>query len=120
MKIRFSSCLVCDCVSTTAPLARIAASSLSAIAGDDECFFLVGADDVVVERCAEHDVAAGLVQIGRFIDDDRRVARPGADRPLAAFHRRFDDASPAGDNDQPNAGMHHRALAPIPASARPS
>ena len=53
-------------------------------AGDDEHFLLGDAQQVVVVRAAVNDAAGGVVEIGRFIDDDRRIARPGDDRPLAA------------------------------------
>ena len=108
--MRFSSCLVCDCGEDGRAVGSHHGEQLVGDAGDGERFFLVGADDVVVERRAEHDVAARLLEVGRFVDDDRRIAGAGADRPLAALHRRLDDARPAGDDDQANAGMHHERL----------
>ena len=50
---------------------------------DDEDFLLGDAEQIVVVRAALDDRAGGAVEIGRFIDDDRRIARPGDDRPLA-------------------------------------
>ena len=60
---------------TTAPARRHRPHQLVGDARHDQHFLLVGADDVVVGRGAEDDVAAGLVDVGRLVDDDRRVAR---------------------------------------------
>ena len=49
--------------------------------------------------------AGGAVEIGRFVDDDRRIARPGDDRPLAAVHGRPGDGRSAGDADQVDVAM---------------
>ena len=51
---------------------------------DDEDFFLGDAQQVVVVGRAGDDGPGGAVEVGRFVDDDRRIARPGDDGPLAA------------------------------------
>ena len=50
---------------------------------DDEDFFLGDAEQIVVVGGPLDDRPGGAVQVGRFVDDDRRIARPGHDRPLA-------------------------------------
>ena len=49
--------------------------------------------------------AGGAVEIGRFVDDDRRIARPGDDGPLAAVQRRPGDGRAAGDADHLHAAV---------------
>ena len=71
--------------SRTAPARSIAANILSNTVADDEHFFLGDAEQIVVVRAALDDASRGAIQIGRFIDDHRRIARPGDDRPLASF-----------------------------------
>ena len=66
----------------------MAASIASNTWFDDEHFLLGDAQQVVVVGGAEDDRAGGAVQVGRFIDDDGRVARPGHDRPLRLPHGR--------------------------------
>ena len=53
----------------------------------DEHDLLVDADDVVVERGAADDVAARPLDVGGRVDDGRRVARAGGDRPLVRPER---------------------------------
>ena len=77
---------------------------------DGEDLLLVGADDVVVERTAEDDVAAGLLEIGRFIHDDRRVAGSGADGSLPAGHRRSHNGDASGHGQQTDILMAHDLL----------
>src|ERR1051326_287429 len=77
---------------------------------DDERLFLVGADDGVVGRGAEDDVARGLVEVGGLVDDDGRIAGAGADRALAAEHRLADDVGAAGDDDEAHAAVFHQLL----------
>ncbi len=48
---------------------------------------------------------AALSKIGRFVDDDRRIARAGDDRSLAAVQRRSADGRSAGDADQGDIAM---------------
>ena len=87
------------------PAVAIDAMSASAIDATAMTLLLVDADDVVVGRGAEDDVAARLVDVGGLVDDDRRVARAGADRALAAGHRRLDDRAAAGDDEQADAAF---------------
>ena len=47
----------------------------------------------------------GAVQVGRFVDDDGRIARPGDDRPLRLLHGRPGHGRPAGDADQVDVAM---------------
>jgi hypothetical protein len=77
---------------------------------DREHLLLVGADDVVVEGGAAHDVAPRLAEVGSLVDHYRRIAGPGADRALAARHRRLDDGRAAGDHQELDAGVAHDAL----------
>ncbi len=51
-------------------------------AGDGEDFLLADAQQVVVVGAAGDDRPGGVVQVGGFIDDDRRIARPGDDGSL--------------------------------------
>ncbi len=55
---------------------------------DDDGLLLVDADDVVVERVAEDDVAPRLLDVRRGVDDRGRVAGAGADGALAASSSR--------------------------------
>ena len=50
---------------------------------DDEHFLLGDAEQIVVVGGALDDRTGGAVQVGRFVDDDGRIARPGDDCPLA-------------------------------------
>ena len=49
------------------------------------------------------DAFGGLVEIRGFVDDDRRIARAGADGFLARGHRGFHDGGAAGDDEQAHA-----------------
>ena len=71
--------------------------SLSKIAFDGEDFLLADAEEVVVVGAALDDRLGGVVQVGGLIDDDRRIARPGDDRPLLGSQRRPRDGRAAGD-----------------------
>ena len=66
----------------------------------DEDLLFGDAEQIVVVRTAFDDAACGAVEIGGFIDDDGRIARPGDDRPLGLLHGRLGDARPAGDDEQ--------------------
>ena len=79
----FVSASISRAFSRTAPARSIAAIISSKTLGDDEDFLLGDAEQVVVVRAALNDAAGGVVEIGRFVDDDRRIARPGDDGPLA-------------------------------------
>ena len=72
---------------------------------DGEDLLLGDAEQVVVVGAALDDAAGGAVEVGRFIDDDGRIARPGDDRPLRLLHGRPGHARPAGDADQVDVGM---------------
>ncbi len=91
--------------SRTAPARSIAASIASNTLADDEDFLLGDAEQVVVVGAAVNDRPGGVVEIGRLVDDDRRIARPGDDRPLADLQRRPGDGRAAGDADQLDAAV---------------
>ena len=48
----------------------------------------------------DDDRLGGVVQAGRGVDDDRRIARPGDDRPPLAGQRRPGHGRAAGDDQQ--------------------
>ena len=87
-------------VSRTAPARSIAAIMRVEDLFDDEDFLFGDAQQVVVVGAALDDRAGGAIQVGRFIDDDRRIARPGDDRPFRLLHGRAGDGRPAGDAEQ--------------------
>ena len=64
---------------------------------DDEHLLLGDAQEVVVVAAALDDRPGGAIEVGGFVDDDGRVARPGDDRPLRLLHGRPGDAGAAGD-----------------------
>ena len=92
--------------STSAALSRTApARSMAAISAienllDGEDLLLGDAQQVVVVGAALDDAAGGAIEVGRFIDHHRRIARPGDDRPLGLLHGRPGHGRPAGDADQ--------------------
>ena len=47
----------------------------------------------------------GVLQAGRLVDDDRRIARPGDDRPPLARQGRPGHGGAAGDDQQPDAAV---------------
>ena len=51
---------------------------------DGEDFLFADAEQVVVVGGPLDDRAGGVFQVGRFVDDDRRIARAGDDRPFLA------------------------------------
>ena len=72
---------------------------------DAEHFLLGDAQQVVVVGGALDDALRGVVEVGRFVDDDRRIAGAGDDRPLAAVERRAGDGRAAGDADRRDAAV---------------
>ena len=52
-------------------------------AGDNENFFFGDAQQIVVVGPAANNASGGVVEIGRFIDDNGWIARTGDDCPLA-------------------------------------
>ena len=64
---------------------------------DGKDLLLADAENVVVEAAPVDDVACGLGQIGRFIDDHRRIARAGDDGLFGAAQRGLGHARPACD-----------------------
>ena len=56
-----------------------------------EDLLFTDAEKIVVVRRAFDDGRRGILEAGRFIDDDWRISRPGDDRPLA---RRFQGRGP--------------------------
>ncbi len=72
---------------------------------DDEDFLFGDAQQVVVVRTPLDDALGGVVQIGRLVDDHRRVARAGNDRSFAAVQRRSSHRGSARHADQRNVAM---------------
>ena len=64
--------------------------------------------------------AGGPIQVGRFVDHDRRIARAGHDRPFAAVECRAGHRGTAGDADQRHVAVLEDRCRPTPASARRS
>ena len=77
---------------------------------DRDDFFFVDAHDVVVEGSAGDDVAGGVLEVGRRIDNDRRIAGPGANRTLAAGHCLAHDTAASGHSKEANALVPHEFL----------
>ena len=67
--------------------------------------FVGDAEQVVVEGGTLDDRAGGAVEVGGFIDDDGRIARPGDDCPLGLLEGRLGHARPAGDANQVDAAV---------------
>ena len=67
---------------------------------DGKDLLLADAENVVVESPSVDDVARSLGQIGRFIDDHRRIARAGDDGLFGAAQRGLGHAWAAGDQQQ--------------------
>ena len=68
--------------------------------GHGEDLLLADAEQVVVERPADDDRLGRVVQAGGGVDDDRRIARPGDDRPPLAGQRGPGDGRAAGHDQQ--------------------
>src|SRR5690606_23326799 len=64
---------------------------------DNEDFLFADAQQIVVVRTAANDRLSRSIEIGRFINDDRWIARAGDDRALAAVEGRSSDRGAAGD-----------------------
>ena len=71
---------------------------------------LAGADRAVVERFACDNFTDGVVQVRRMLHQHRDVARPHAERRLAARIRRLDDAVAAGGEDYACALVTHQRV----------
>ncbi len=85
---------------------------------DGENLLFANAKEVVVVTAADDDGAGGVVEVGRFIDHDRRIARPGNDGPLGASQGRPTDGGSAGDVQSiRNIAVVEISLERIPASA---
>ena len=56
-----------------------------------EHFLLTDAEQIIIVGGTQDDIARNPIQIGRFIHQHWRIARPGADGTLAALHGRFDN-----------------------------
>ena len=69
---------------------------------------LRGADGSVVERLGEDDVHHRHIQVRRFFQIDRRIARPYAQGRLAGAVSGFDRARPAGGIDQADVFVVHQ------------
>ena len=70
--------------------------------GDGEDLLLADAEQVVVERGPVDDRLRRVVEAGRGIDDDRRIARPRDDRPPLARQRGPGHRRAAGDDQEPD------------------
>ena len=68
--------------------------------GHGEDLLLADAEQVVVERSADDDRLGGVLQAGGRVDDDRRIARAGDDRPPLAGQRRAGHGRAAGHDEQ--------------------
>ena len=79
--------------------------------GDGEDLLLADAEQVVVERRPGDDRLGGVLEAGGRVDDDRRIARPGDDRPLLAGEGGPGDRRPAGDDQDPHRLVVERAAA---------
>ncbi len=77
---------------------------------DAEDLFFADAKQVVVERAPFDDRSGGVVQAGGFIDDDRRIAGPGDDRPLLGGQGGPGHRGAAGHDQQRNAAMIENRL----------
>src|SRR5262249_45924218 len=64
-----------------------------------EDFLFADAQEVVVVGGAEDDGARRVVEVGRLIDDNGRVARTGDDGSLRAAHRRSANGGTARDTE---------------------
>ena len=73
--------------------------------GDDEDFLLADAEQVVVEGSALDDASRGAIEIGRLVDDDRRIARTAGDHALARLGRGLCHRRSASAAKQRNLGM---------------
>ena len=71
----------------------------------DEHLLLGDAEEIVVVGGAGDDRPRGPVEVGRLVDDDRRIAGAGDDRPLARFERGLRHGRAAGDADQLHAAV---------------
>ena len=58
-----------------------------------------------------------VLEAGRRIDDDRRIARPGDDRPPLARQRRPGHGRAAGHDQEPHASVLEQGRRPIRAWA---
>ena len=67
---------------------------------DGKDLLLADAENVVVKAAPVDDVARGLGQIGRFIDDHGRIARASDDGLFGAAQRGLGHAWPARDQQQ--------------------
>ena len=77
---------------------------------DDEDFFFRTAEQVIVERTAENDRLRGTVEIGRFVDHDRRITGAGDNRSLGLLHRRFYDAGTSRHGQDIDARMRKQCV----------
>ena len=74
---------------------------------------LLDDEDLLLRRCTAgccrrrrlDDAAGGAIEVGRFVDDHGRIARPGHDRPLRLLHGRPGHGRPAGNADQIDVAM---------------
>ncbi len=77
---------------------------------DAEDLLFADAQKVVVVGGSFDDRRRGVLQAGGFIDHDRRISRPGDDRPLARFHGRPRHRRAAGNDQQRDAAMVEQLL----------
>ena len=73
--------------------------------GHGEDFLLADAQKIVVVGRAGDDGTGGVVQVGGFIDDHRRIARPGDDGPLGTSQSGSGHVRAAGHAQQANVAV---------------
>ena len=71
---------------------------------------LGGADHAVVKGLGKHEIGAGPLQLGGFLDVAGHVAGTDAQGGLAAAISRLDHAGASGGQDQRHAGVVHQRL----------
>ena len=74
-------------------------------AGHHEHLLLADAEEIVVVGRARDDRPGGVVEVGRIVDDDRRIAGAGHDRPLGRLQSRPGHGGAAGHADQLHAAV---------------
>ena len=98
----FVSASICDGIEPEAAVAADRLHQLVEDVGDGEDLLLADAEQVVVERRPLDDRLRGVLEAGRRVDDDRRIARPRHDRPPLARQRRARDRRPARHDQEPH------------------
>ena len=71
----------------------------------DEDFFFQHTDNIIVQGCPFNNTAGGVLNIGGFIYNNRRISRSGANGSFSALHGGFYHCSASGDHQQIHAWM---------------